>query len=182
MLPIDIYRSHGSRSQGFFNQAIRSGAVVGLDAAGFRAGFFDDKQTKELLSFVVLTGEGGAIPATPDEFSRLPFVEAEVGEHNATEANVTIRSVSDLGEWARTAWLTSKAGFPTVPEAHRLPADVLTSLMEELRRQEMVLWVNPQPPSAGSDGLLGACLIKCDFDRRAVVLGSGSWPSYLVRL
>jgi hypothetical protein len=123
--------------------------------------------------------DDGGIPADASAFENLSFVEAEVGEHNDETAKVTIRSVASLGEWARRAWLPNKAGFAEVPEPLRPADDVLTPLRDALRARESVVWT----AGAGATGAIRAVgLLKCDSDRRAVVLCDTGAPSYLVRL
>jgi hypothetical protein len=178
MITFDVYRPAGTRSKGFFEGPVHAGAVVGLDSAGFNDGYFKTRQTQEMISFAVMP-ESGAVPSDAAALENLSFVEAEVGEHNDDSAKVTVRSVSALGEWARRTWLPSKSGFDTIPAEMRPPADALANLREALRMKESVAWT---PEAGAANGVLGVCLIKCDSDRRAVVLCASGSPSYLVRL
>lgn len=177
MIAFDVYRPGGTRSKAFFEGPVRAGAIVGLDSSGFIDGFFGTRQTQEMVSFAVMP-DSGALPADAQAFENLSFVEAEVGEHDDASAKVNIRSVQPIGEWARRTWLPAKAGFDKAPEALRPPADVLDGLREALRSKESVAWVAADP--AGP--LLGVCLIKCDSDRRAIVVCAPGSASYLVRL
>ena len=179
MISFDLYRATGTRSKTFFDGPVNAGAVVGIDAAGFSEGYFKSHQTQELLSFVVLPGDGVSLPSQASDFENLSFVEAEVGEHNDETAKVTIRSIAPIGEWARRAWLASKAGFDLVPEDLRPSPDVLAPLREALRMKESVAWA---ADAAASGPVKAVCLLKCDTDRRAIVLCSPGSPSYLVRL
>jgi hypothetical protein len=179
MIPFDLYRPAGTRSKGFFDGPVHAASVVGLDGAGFTSGYFKTRQTQELLSFAVLPANSDAIPTDARAFENLSFVEAEVGEHDDESSKVTIRSVQAIGEWARRTWLPSKAGFDMVPAELKPPAEVLASLREALRSKESVVWV-ADPASAGP--VVAMCLIKCDSDRRALVLCNPTSTSYLVRL
>jgi hypothetical protein len=177
MILFDLYRPAGTRSKGFFEGPVRAGALVGLDTAGFYPGYFGARQTGELISFAVMP-DSGQVPSTASAFENLSFIEAEVGEHNDDSGKVTVRSANALGEWARRSWLTAKAGFDRVSEDLRPPADVLSRLRDELRGRESTTWV-----SNDAQALVSALLlIKCDTDKRAVVLCRAGTPSYLVRL
>jgi len=179
MIPFDLYRPAGTRSKGFFEGPVRAASVVGLDGAGFHDGYFKTRQTKELLSFAVLPAESNAIPSDANAFENLSFVEAEIGEHDEEQSKVTIRSVQAIGEWARRTWLPAKGGFDLVPAELRPPAEVLANLREALRSKESVVWVSD---GAAEGPVAAMCLIKCDSDRRALVLCKQGTDSYLVRL
>lgn len=179
MIPFDLYRPAGTRSKTFFDGPVNAGSVVGIDAAGFSDGFFKARQTQELISFVVLPQAGGSLPADTAGFENLSFVEAEVGEHTDDTAKVTIRSIAPIGEWARRVWLTSKATFDGVPADIRPSAEILAPLREALRMKESVVWV---ADAAAAGAVRAVCLLKCDTDRRAIVLCASGSPSYLVRL
>lgn len=179
MIPFDLYRPAGTRSKTFFEGPVNAGSVVGIDAAGFSDGFFKSRQTQELISFVVLPGETGGLPADAAAFENLSFVEAEVGEHNDETAKVTVRSIAPIGEWARRTWLTAKAGFDVVPGDIRPSQEILAPLREALRMKESVVWV---ADAAAAGPVRAVCLLKGDTDRRAIVLCASGSPSYLVRL
>jgi hypothetical protein len=178
MIAIDVYRPGGTRSKAFFEGPVRAGAIVGLDSVGFHDAFFKTRATQEMISFVVMP-DSGAVPTDAAGFENLSFVEAEVGEHDDASAKVTVRSVQPIGEWARRTWMPAKSGFDTVPEDSRPPSAALADLREALRSKEAVVWV---PDATAPEGMLGMCLIKCDSDRRAIVLSAPGRPSYLVRL
>lgn len=178
MIHFDLYRPAGTRSKGFFDGPVRAGSVVGLDSAGFSDAYFQSRQSNELISFAVMP-DSGQVPADAAAFETLSFVEAEVGEHSDETAKVTIRSVNAIGEWARRTWLAAKAGFDKVPAELRPPEDILLHLRDELRGKESTAWVAGESDSGAVAGLL---LIKCDSDKRAIVLCRPGSPSYLVRL
>ena len=182
MITFDLYRPHGTRSEKFFESAVRAGTVVGLESAGFREGYFGERQTQEMIAFAVLPGPGTALPTDVRAFEQLSLIEAEVGEHDNATGKVTVRGSLQLGEWARAVYLGGKAGFDQLPEPFRPPAQVVERLKDELRARESVLWVSGEPLVRTEADVSAVCLMKCDSGKRGLVVATSAASSFLLKI
>lgn len=181
MRTFDLYLPAGTQSQGFFNQPPSPGTMTWIEKSGFHEGYFNERQTRDLLEFAVLAEGSGTIPRDPVAFEKLPFVEAEVMEPNDNGAKIAVRSATTLGEWARGVYSLGKSSIQSIPEESRPPASILEPLQQLFRSREGAVWVADAPP-ADPKAPSAVYLFKCDSDRRCLVLTSSAASSYLVKI
>lgn len=179
MIQFHLYTPAGTQSEPFFARPIETGAIVLLDENnGFSANFFADKETSELLYFVVLPNE---FPRTPDAVESLLLVEAQIVEPNTEAAKARVSWTQPLGEWARTATFSRGDEIGAVPAPMKPSPEAMDQARETLRVQEAGLWVG-DAPARGTPALWAHYFFKGAVDKRGLIFAAPGAPSYLVKM
>ena len=116
----------------------REHAVVTLDGIdGFFDQYFEAVRPGQIIRFAVLPGGPSQVPASMEGLHAMPFVTARVERCERTGGDVEVLSVCALGEWSRSASLTSQ---PLETVQLELPDAPLADVVAQAAQDGSAYW------------------------------------------
>lgn len=182
MASFDLYTYKYTESEGFFRRGAEKEATVWLDGIdGFYDHYFSRLQgiEKDEIRFVPIEMPS-SIPSEPAEFEKLPIVDAKIIENNDLKAQVSIRDVQSLGQWARALEIPSYETLSSIPQNLLPPGEVVTELRERAAGSGTALWGSGARYWKKPSEVSAIYMFTHQERRRCLVLTTNAVPSYAV--